>query len=87
MKAKAVKYKTTITGIQSVELSGKVVYDADLECYVVGGDSVEYWLERIADDQEGAWVTVEIKVMDGKEDDSKIIEERRPLMAEPIGTS
>ena len=73
LKAKSVKYKTTITGINEVVLSGKVVYDADLECYTIGGDSAEYWLERIEGEHDKPYVIVEIRVTDGREDDSEIV--------------
>lgn len=68
----SVSYKTTVTGITAVRLDGEVCYDLDLECYTVGGDSVEYWLERISS-QSDAYVYLEIKVHDGKEDDSDLI--------------
>ena len=79
MKAKSVTYKTTITGIQKVRLSGRVAWDADLECYTIGGDSLEYWLERIESDQPDAHVSIEVNVSDGKEDDSKLVTEHKPL--------
>lgn len=74
MKAKSIKYKTTITGIREVVLSGKTMYDPDLEAYTVGGDSVDYWLERINEKQPDAHVVLSIKVRDGNPDDAELIE-------------
>ena len=73
LKAKSVKYKTTITSIEEVLLSGEIVYDADLECYTIGGNSAEYWLERIEGEHDKPYVIVEIRVTDGRGDDSEIV--------------
>ena len=73
MKAKSISYKTTIVGISEVVLSGGAIYDPDLETYTVGGDSVDYWLERISDKQSDAHVVLTIKVHDRNPDDSEIV--------------
>ena len=73
MQAKSISYKTTIVGIRKVVLTGKVLYDPDLEAYTVGGDSVDQWLERISEKQSDAYVVLTIKVHDGNPDDENII--------------
>ncbi len=70
MKAKELRYKTTITGISKVVLNGDITFDDD--GWLVGGDPVDYWLERI--EKEGSRVTVTIEAHNTNEDDSEIVQ-------------
>ncbi len=73
MKAKELRYKTTITGIEKVRLYGDITFESD--GFFVGGDPVDYWLERI--EKEGSRVTVTIEVHNTNEDDSELVEKGR----------
>ena len=73
VKAKSIQYKTTIVGIKKIVLSGEVLYDPDMEAYTIGGDSADYWLERILGKQPDSHVILTINVHDQNPDDTELV--------------